>query len=122
MGDKAKNKAMSIKGIEIKDLQMNGDQRGSVTEILRVNELNGRDIVQVNVSVAKPNVLRGVHVHNVQWDYIVVTSGKMFVVLVDLRPGSPTIMQVNTLKLYSEKLQALIIPPGVAHGFYSEDG
>lgn len=122
MQGKAETKFITIAGILLKDLQMHGDQRGSVTEILRINELDGRRIVQLNVSVAKPNVLRGVHVHNKQWDYIVVSAGKMFVALVDLRPGSPTKMQVNTLILDGEKLQALIIPPGIGHGFYSNDG
>jgi len=106
---------------ELINLTMHGDARGSVTEILHKSWLNGLEVLQANVSISKGTVLRGVHVHIEQWDYIVVPYGKMFIAMRDFRPNSPTQNQSFYLTLNAKKLQALRIPPGVGHGFFIPD-
>ncbi|MGH6894263.1 MAG: dTDP-4-dehydrorhamnose 3,5-epimerase family protein [Dongiaceae bacterium] len=46
-------------------------------------------------------------------------SGEIVIGLHDLRPGMPGAGRSTTLRLNSGQLQMLIIPTGVAHGFYS---
>jgi len=40
-------------------------------------------------------------------------------VLVDLRHGSPSWKKSNVVELNQDKPEALLIPPGVAHGYYA---
>jgi dTDP-4-dehydrorhamnose 3,5-epimerase len=51
-------------------------------------------------------------------DYFVVLEGSISVGLKDLRPGSETWLRSIVVPMTGDKLQALIIPAGVAHGFY----
>lgn len=73
--------------------------------------------VQSNLSTSAAGVLRGLHYHRRQLDYWVVTAGRAFVALVDVRPlmtsdGKP---RVETRELSAEDW--VVIPAGVAHGF-----
>ena len=56
------------------------------------------------------------HFHRRQSDLWVAVSGRFQVGLYDLRPGAGEPAGV-TLELDPEHPQALLIPPGVAHGF-----
>jgi dTDP-4-dehydrorhamnose 3,5-epimerase len=77
--------------------------------------------VQANLSNSAAGVLRGLHYHRRQLDYWVVTAGRAFVALVDVRPvldhGSGAI--VETREMTADDW--LIIPPGVAHGFLARE-
>jgi dTDP-4-dehydrorhamnose 3,5-epimerase len=74
--------------------------------------------VQWNAVSSRTNVLRGVHVHVVHWDYLLLVRGSALVALRDLRSGSPTEGESTIVELNSARVRALVIPPGVAHGFY----
>ena len=63
-------------------------------------------------------MLRGVHVHLLHDDYLILLAGRASIGLKDLRPDSPTAGLATVVELDGELLQALSIPPGVAHGFY----
>jgi dTDP-4-dehydrorhamnose 3,5-epimerase len=63
-------------------------------------------------------VLRGVHVHRQHSDYFVLLSGRASIGLRDLRRDSPTEGYSTVVELRGDLLEALTIPPGVAHGFY----
>ena len=76
------------------------------------------DAVQWNLVESEPNVLRGVHVHRVHEDYLMVVSGTMVVGLHDLRQLSPTTGVSAVVTLKGTERAALRIPTGVAHGFY----
>jgi dTDP-4-dehydrorhamnose 3,5-epimerase len=58
------------------------------------------------------------HVHLRHTDYLVLVDGAMFLGLCDLRAHSPTFQARASIRLSDERLQAIEIPPGVAHGFY----
>ncbi|MFI5226594.1 MAG: dTDP-4-dehydrorhamnose 3,5-epimerase family protein [Candidatus Limnocylindrales bacterium] len=73
--------------------------------------------VQANLSSSAPGVLRGLHCHRHQLDYWVVTGGRAFVALVDVRDvlrgrAEP---EVDTRELGPDEW--VVIPAGVAHGF-----
>jgi hypothetical protein len=63
-------------------------------------------------------VLRGVHVHRLHTDYLVVLAGAMLLALHDIRPSSPSHGRSVLLPLDGTAPKAVVIPPGVAHGFY----
>lgn len=74
--------------------------------------------VQWNFVASRPRTLRGVHVHVRHADYLTVVAGSMLLGLHDMRPGSPTHKQSVLVTLEAVQPCAIVIPPGVAHGFY----
>jgi dTDP-4-dehydrorhamnose 3,5-epimerase len=103
------------------DLTSHADDRGSVAEVYRQSWLPAvRPVVQANLSISRPGVLRGLHFHREQSDYWIPVAGTAFVGLFDLRRGSPTAGAKAELRIGDEERRALLIPPGVAHGFYAE--
>jgi dTDP-4-dehydrorhamnose 3,5-epimerase len=99
-------------------LTTHSDQRGDLTEIFRSEWHDSPAPVQWIVSRSRANVLRGVHVHARNWDYVCVIEGDLIIGLHDLRTGRPTVPSAM-VRLSGAQLQILVIPPGVAHGFYS---
>ncbi len=101
-----------------------GDARGFFYESFnqrRFNELLGRkvDFVQDNHSRSVQGVLRGLHyqIHHPQGKLVRATHGKVLDVVVDLRRGSKTFGQHESVELSAENKRMLWIPPGFAHGF-----
>jgi dTDP-4-dehydrorhamnose 3,5-epimerase len=105
-------------GVYIKRLETHHDARGALTEVFR-NDWNLEiEAVQWNVVSSAPRVMRGVHVHVTHSDYILVVQGSMILGLHDLRNNSLTKGLTATIELHADNSRAVIIPPGVAHGFY----
>lgn len=105
-------------GVVVAPLDMHADARGVFTEVFRASWDVQFTPVQWNVVQSEQGVLRGVHVHPVHDDYLLVLAGRATVGLHDLRPGSPTVGLGATLELTPDRLTAVSIPSGVAHGFY----
>lgn len=96
------------------------DERGAFMESWRGGWFAGFVAAQANLSWSEENVLRGLHWHARQADVWSVVSGRCRIALVDLRADSPThrasaVVEVDT----DDERVALLIPPGVAHGFYA---
>lgn len=72
--------------------------------------------VQDNFSISKKNALRGLHFSH-QKKLVGVLYGKVFDVIVDIRPSSLTYKQWEGFILDDEKFEQLYIPQGCAHGF-----
>jgi dTDP-4-dehydrorhamnose 3,5-epimerase len=122
--------ASALAGVRYGSLTRFGDSRGSFTELWRASafgEIDPADagapagsqptFLQANRSRSAAGVLRGLHYHRRQLDYWVVSAGRGFVALVDVRPvvagSGPAI--VETRELAADDW--VIIPTGVAHGF-----
>ena len=105
-------------GVSVRSLQIHHDERGSLTEFFRASWDTGIDVVQWNYSESEARVLRGVHVHVKHADYLIVLRGRASIGLRDLRMGSPSEGMTALVEMQGTKPHALIIPPGVAHGFY----
>jgi dTDP-4-dehydrorhamnose 3,5-epimerase len=99
-------------------LTTHADSRGDLTEVLRVAWHDSPRPVQWNVVNSKANVLRGVHVHRQHWDYFSLVAGEMLLGMHDMRQGLETCGLSVLLRLSDEALTGIIVPPGVAHGFY----
>jgi dTDP-4-dehydrorhamnose 3,5-epimerase len=107
--------------VVVVELTSHADDRGSVAEVYRQSWLPAAaPVVQANLSISRPGVLRGLHFHREQSDYWIPVAGTAFVGLFDLRRGSPTAGAKAELRIGDEARRALLIPPGVAHGFYAE--
>jgi dTDP-4-dehydrorhamnose 3,5-epimerase len=74
--------------------------------------------VQWNVVRSEPGVLRGVHVHLRHDDYLMVVAGRGLFGLRDMRVKTETPDAVALVELSAEQPATLVIPHGVAHGFY----
>jgi dTDP-4-dehydrorhamnose 3,5-epimerase len=111
-----------IHGVQLIPLTSHEDERGSITEVFRRSWIPGMsEIAQANVSHSHAGVLRGLHVHRRQADYMVVISGTAFIGLYDLRVGSPSERRKAEIRISAqEERSALYIPTGIAHGFYAE--
>ena len=107
----------TIAGVRHADLRTHADDRGDLTEVFRVSWFDRLDPVQWNYVRSAANVLRGVHCHVDHSDVLVLAEGHMALGLHDLRPESVSTGRSVILELDPTE-QALLIPPGVAHGFY----
>lgn len=106
---------ITIPGVQLIDREAFIDVRGRFVEVFRASELP-EQFVQANHSKSVKGVLRGLHYHRHQSDLWYLVSGKVQVVLADLRVrgGVP---EVANFELDGDNPVALYIPPGVAHGF-----
>lgn len=105
-------------GVSLLTLTPHADERGVFTELYRVSWESGVTLAQWNSVRSEQNVLRGVHVHRRHTDYLTLVAGMATIGLHDLRPESPTEGLGTTVQLDTRKPAALVIPVGVAHGFY----
>jgi dTDP-4-dehydrorhamnose 3,5-epimerase len=112
-----------IQGVMIVQLDVYGDDRGFFLE--RFNERAFQDAglpaayCQDNHSRSKPGVIRGLHYQTdpAQGKLVGVIRGRIWDVVVDIRPDSSTFGAHVATELTGESGRLLWIPPGLAHGF-----
>ena len=108
-------------GVALMPLKSHADHRGDLTEVFR-NEWHSSPLpAEWIVGRAQANTLRGVHVRRHAWAYACAIAGEVVVGLHDLRPH-PTAVRSVMFRLSSAALHLLVIPSGVAYGFYSPQG
>ena len=103
------------------------DDRGLFLEAFKApifEEATGRslDVAQVNTSVSKVGTIRGIHYADVppsQAKYVFCPSGAILDVIVDIRVGSPTFGQYETVLLDDEDRNAVFLSEGLGHAFIS---
>ncbi|KRD44631.1 dTDP-4-dehydrorhamnose 3,5-epimerase [Cellulomonas sp. Root930] len=83
-------------------------------------------LAQANCSVSAAGVIRGIHFAEVppsQAKYVTCFQGAVLDVVVDIRVGSPTYGQWDSVLLDDEARRAIYVPEGLGHAFMSlEDG
>ena len=72
--------------------------------------------VQDNISTSSKGVLRGLHFQKNQGQLVTVVWGKVFDVVVDIRPESSTYKKYFSMELSDQLFQQVYMPPGFAHG------
>ena len=105
-------------GAQLIPLDPHDDSRGRFVEMFRREWDTGVEPIQWNYVRSATNVLRGVHLHPLHGDYLIVAIGRAQVGLRDLRRGSPTENLATTFYMHEAEPMALVVPPGVAHGFW----
>jgi dTDP-4-dehydrorhamnose 3,5-epimerase len=112
-----------IQDIAVRNLQINADERGSLTEIWRSDWdffSDGDEPAMSYVSVTYPGIIRAWHRHDRgQIDHFVVLSGKAKVGVYDDREESPTRGELGTFVIGEGKMNALRVPGDCWHGFKS---
>lgn len=101
------------------------DERGLFWESYRADALEQLierrfDVVQANTSVSARGVVRGVHFADVplgQAKLVSVTRGAIIDYVVDLRVGSPTFGQVDSVELDAANARSVFVPEGLGHAF-----
>jgi dTDP-4-dehydrorhamnose 3,5-epimerase len=112
-----------IEGVYVRRVVAHDDARGSFRELWRsswTDPLGAGEFVQANLSRSTAGVLRGLHFHLRQADLWLVLRGRVHVALVDVRPllrGSQGSPLTTHIELADDA--ALLIPAGVAHGFWA---
>ncbi|MBW8784964.1 MAG: dTDP-4-dehydrorhamnose 3,5-epimerase [Novosphingobium sp.] len=115
----------SIPGVVVVTSTRRSDARGEFARLFDAEvlaEIHGeRPIVQVNRSVTRaPGALRGLHFQrapHAEAKWVRCLRGRVWDVAVDLRRGSPTFLGHAAVELSAERMNALFIPEGCAHGF-----
>lgn len=122
---------LSIEGAWEITPKLFGDARGVFLEMFKSDVL--REVIgstlqvkQVNTSVSAAGVLRGIHFADVppgQAKYVSCTYGAVLDVIVDIRVGSPTFGNWDTVLLDDTDRRAVFLSEGLGHGFISlQDG
>lgn len=107
-----------IAGLKVVSLALHADERGVLSEFFRADWNTDFRPRQWNLVRSAGNALRGVHLHAGHADYLLVVSGAMLVGVHDARQKSDSFGKSAMIELSGDAPQALIIPEGVAHGFY----
>jgi dTDP-4-dehydrorhamnose 3,5-epimerase len=124
----------ALPGVRYGRIDRHADERGAFRELWRESLFGTLDphdtgpttdvaagraprFVQANLSTSAPGVLRGLHVHRRQLDYWVVSAGRAFVALVDVRPMLAGAAAPGLETGVLETDEWVVIPAGVAHGF-----
>ncbi|MCW4352609.1 dTDP-4-dehydrorhamnose 3,5-epimerase [Hoyosella sp. YIM 151337] len=82
------------------------------------------ELVQANWSVSGEGVLRGIHFADIppgQAKYVTCVRGALLDVVVDIRVGSPTFGQWDSVLLDDLSKRAVFIEAGLGHAFFSLD-
>jgi dTDP-4-dehydrorhamnose 3,5-epimerase len=117
--------ATSIEGVWISTPQLLRDDRGLFLEAFKADpfvEATGRPltVAQVNTSVSRRGVIRGVHFADVppgQAKYVTCTRGAVLDIAIDIRVGSPTFGAHVAVQLDDVDRRAAFLEEGIGHAF-----
>lgn len=104
-----------------------GDDRGVFLEWYRFDKLeetigHSLNLRQANTSVSKRGVVRGIHFADIpvgQAKYVTATHGAVLDYVIDIRVGSPTFGQWDTVLLDDTDRRAIYLAEGLGHAFVS---
>ena len=102
-----------------------GDDRGVFLEWYRFDKLadavgHPLDLRQANTSVSKRGVVRGIHFADIprgQAKYVTATRGAVLDFVIDIRVGSPTFGQWDSVRLDDVDFRAIYLAEGLGHAF-----
>ncbi|MDP1720689.1 MAG: dTDP-4-dehydrorhamnose 3,5-epimerase family protein [Candidatus Nanopelagicaceae bacterium] len=113
-----------VKAIKVKRVP---DSRGSFTKFFQVDEYRsmGSSLNIDSLAISEntsAGTLRGLHFQvapHEEEKLVLCIEGRIFDVIVDLRPDSPTVGRWASIELDASDPTTLILPKGIAHGFQS---
>ena len=118
-----------IEGVFLFTPQVFEDSRGHFFESFRKDKTLEEtgfnfEVKQVNTSISKRGVLRGIHFKKNppgQAKFVSVTSGSTIDVVFDLRKSSPTFGKWQAFRLTSRNLHSLFVGNGIGHAFLATE-
>lgn len=114
---------LKLAGTKLIQPQVFGDERGFFLETYSAPRYSAAGIevtfVQDNHSRSVRGTLRGLHyqAHPGQAKLVRCASGRIWDVVLDIRPDSPTFGQWDAVELDDQSRKQLFVPVGFAHGF-----
>lgn len=105
-----------IKDVIVKKIIKHHDDRGFFAELTKFGEQSFHKVMQTSYSETKPGVVKAFHLHD-YWETWCIVKGRAKVVLLDMRPDSPTKKQTEVIYTGADDMSAIAIPPGVGHGY-----
>ena len=114
-----------ISGVDVIDLIVNEDDRGSLTVLARsFNDTRPNGVIKdfgevYLVSNPSRGTIRAFHKHDQLWDFFIIVLGSAKFVLKDDRPDSLTYGEMNTVVTSGRQPRLIAVPPGVFHGWMS---
>lgn len=99
--------------------QRHTDNRGFFEELYVKGQGPKFKPVQMNVSCSKEGVIRGIHCSKFA-KLCTCLAGRLYDVVVDLRPESPMYRKWVGVWLSAEEPWQLLVPADCGHGFYSD--
>ena len=117
--------SLSIAGAYVFTPVQHGDPRGLFLEAFKADILRETighpfDLQQANVSVSAAGVVRGIHFADVppgQAKYVSCPRGAVLDIIVDIRIGSPTFGQWDSVLLDDADRRSVYISEGLGHAF-----
>ena len=106
-----------INGVMTKKLKIVPDERGRLMECLRNDDDLFLGFGQFYMTTTFPGVVKGWHLHEVQYDNIVCVKGMIKLVLHDAREGSATRGQTDEYFLGEHNPLLVRVPSGIWHGW-----
>jgi dTDP-4-dehydrorhamnose 3,5-epimerase len=113
---------LDLPGLMLVELDVRGDERGLFVERFQVERFREHglptEFLQDNHSRSSPGVVRGLHFQHTppQGKLVGVIRGRIWDVVVDIRPTSATYGQGIGVELSDLNGRLLWVPPGFAHG------
>lgn len=86
-------------------MKMNVDNRGSFTELIRIE-----DCGQVSINISKPGITKGQHWHNTKWELFIVVAGRGLIQERNINTGEMVEFEVT-----GDKIEAIYMIPGWTH-------
>jgi dTDP-4-dehydrorhamnose 3,5-epimerase len=106
-----------IEGVATKRLKVIPDERGHLMECLRNDDELFIKFGQMYMTTTLPGIVKGWHLHRVQWDNVVCVKGMIKLALYDAREGSATQGQTSEFFIGEHNPVLVRIPPGLYHGW-----
>lgn len=106
-----------IDGVALVPLTRIGDERGALLHMLRSDAPHFRGFGEVYFSIVKPPSVKAWHRQHVMTRHYAVPLGAAKIVLYDDRRGSPSLGEVQEVRLGEDNYQLLVIPPMIWSGF-----
>ena len=106
-----------IDRVMTKKLKVIPDERGRLMECLRNDDDLFMGFGQLYMTTTFPGVVKGWHLHEVQFDNIVCVKGMIKLVLHDAREGSATRGQTDEYFLGEHNPLLVRVPSGIWHGW-----
>jgi dTDP-4-dehydrorhamnose 3,5-epimerase len=116
---------LSLSGAYIVDIEEKVDERGFFARTWCAKEWGekGLSIEQAQCSISynkQKGTIRGLHYQEPPYEeikWVRCFRGRIFDVIVDMRPSSITYLKWEAVELSAQNRRALYIPKGFAHGF-----
>ena len=114
-----------LSGAYIVEIEKIKDERGFFARTWDKGEFSkrglGSEFVQTSISLnKKKGTIRGMHYQTKPYEenkIVRCTKGRIFDVIIDLRPDSKTFKKWHSVELSETNYKMLYIPKGFAHGF-----